>query len=223
MKVSARDIGMVTQKVAEVEATTDAEIVTIVAERSDNYNDVPLIWAALAALLALAVYAAFPDFYIGIIDRLSGGWQHEWTHRGLLTAALIAVTLKFVVTRYIVGWWPVRLFFTPGRTKTRRVRRRALELFRASTEQRTRGRNGVLIYLSLAEHRAELIADEAIAAKIAPEAWGDAMATMIDHLAVDEIGEGMCAAIVMAGTVLAEYFPHTGEDPNELPNRLITL
>jgi putative membrane protein len=223
MRISEADIALVTQAVTEAETRTDGEIATIVAQRSDNYNDVPLIWAALTALLALAVYAAFPDFYLGLVDRLSGGWQHEWTHREILTALLVAVTIKFLAARFIIGWWPLRMFFTPAKTKTRRAHARAIMLFRTGTEQRTRTRTGVLIYLSLAEHRAEIVADESIAAKVAPETWGAAMALLIDHLRDGRPGEGMAAAVAAVGDVLSQHFPRTGTDPDEIPNRMISL
>jgi putative membrane protein len=222
MRISEADIELVTGAVAAAEARSDAEIATIVAERSDNYNDVPLIWAALAALLALAVYAAFPDVYLGLLDRISGGW-HVWTMREWLTVLVFATTLKFVGTLYIIRWWPLRMIFTPGKTKTRRVRNRAVALFKASTERRTRSRTGVLIYLSLAEHRAEIIGDEAIVAKVPPEAWGAAMALLIDELKQGRPGQGMAAAVDAIGAVLAEHFPPTGTDPDEMPNRMICL
>lgn len=222
MKIEAKDFALVEAAVTAAEARTDGEIATIVAERSDGYNDVPLIWAALVALLAMAVYAAFPDFYIGLLDRITGGW-HEWTMREWLTTLVFATAIKFLATRYIIAWWPLRMFFTPEKTKTRRVRRRAIALFKASTEKRTRSRTGVLIYLSLIEHHAEIVADEAIVKKVAPEAWGAPMALLVDHLREGRAGEGMAAAVSAVGDILAEHFPHSGTDPDEIPNRMILL
>jgi uncharacterized protein len=69
------------------------------------------------------------------------------------------------------GWRPLRLALTPTPIKAARVHARALTCFRIGAEGRTTGRTGILIYLSLAEHRAEIIADEAIASKVAPEVW----------------------------------------------------
>ncbi|ATE66888.1 TPM domain-containing protein [Rhizorhabdus dicambivorans] len=222
MRITEADIDLVTQAVTDAEARSDAEIATIVAERSDNYNDVPLIWAALTALLALAVYAAFPDFYIGLLDRLTGGW-HVWTMREWMTVLLFATTLKFLGTLAIIRWWPLRMIFTPGKTKTRRARNRAIALFKASTERRTHSRTGVLVYLSLAEHRAEIVADEAIVARVEPEEWGAAMALLIDELKRGHPGAGMAAAVHAIGDVLATHFPRTGTDPDEMPNRMICL
>ena len=222
IRITEADIALVTKAVTEAETRSDAEIATIVSERSDNYNDVPLIWAALTALLALSVYAAFPDFYVAMLDRLTGGW-HVWTPREWLTTMVVAATVKFLAARYIIAWWPLRMAFTPGKTKTRRVRNRAIALFKASTEHRTHSRTGVLIYLSLAEHRAEIVADEAIVAKVSPDAWGAAMALLIGELKAGHPGAGMAAAVTAIGDVLAEHFPRTGHDPDEMPNRMIYL
>ena len=223
MHVSERDIDLVTRAVDAAEARTDGEVATIVAERTDSYGDVALIWSLLIALLAMAVYASFPGFYLGLIERLTGGWQHEWTHREVLTIFFIACTLKFAGTRLILLWQPLLLALTPGSVKRHRVRARAILLFKAGTENRTRTRTGVLLYLSLAERRAEIVADAAITAKVAPELWGDAMAAMIPHLRAGRPGAGMAAAVEKIGDVLATHFPHTGTDPDEIPNRMISL
>lgn len=222
VRIDEADIQRVTDAVTAAETRSDAEIATIVAERSDNYNDVPLIWGALVALLALAVYAAFPDVYIGLLDLATGGW-HVWTVREWMTILVFATTIKFLATRYLVAWWPMRMAFTPGRTKTRRVRARAIALFKASTENRTASRTGVLVYLSLAEHRAEIVADSAIVAKVSPDAWGAAMALLIDGCRAGRPADGMVAAVSAIGEVLAEHFPRTGTDPDEMPNRMIQL
>ena len=112
---------------------------------------------------------------------------------------------------------------TPGATKGRRVRRRAIALFRAAAESRTVGRTAVLIYLSLAEHRAEIVADSAIAAQVSPETWGEAMAAMLIHIRAGDLAEGMIAAVGKVGAVLAEHFPRAENDRNELPDRLIEV
>jgi putative membrane protein len=96
-------------------------------------------------------------------------------------------------------------------------------LFRASCELKTRGRTGVLLYLSLAERRAEIVADEAIASQVEPEVWGEAMAALIDEVKHGRPGHGMALAVEKIGAVLAPILPPRADNPDELPNRLITL
>ena len=130
---------------------------------------------------------------------------------------------KWLGTWLLMKWMPLRLFLTPKHIKMRRVRARAIDLFKVGTESKTVGRTGVLLYLSMREHRAEIVADEAIASKVAPEVWGDAMIALIDNLREGRPGEGMAEAVRQMGVVLAEHFPKGSENPNELPDRLIEI
>ena len=210
------------EAVTAAEANSDGEIVTVVAEQSDSYNDVVLHWAVLVLFLAVAVVAAIPGRLILLLDIVAGGWD-TWTPGELIAILLVALAVKFLIARWIFGLKPIRLALTPHGTKARRVRRRALLLFRLTTENRTRAKTGVLLYLSLAEHRAEIIADAAIAAKVTPETWGDAMAALIDAVKDGRPGDGMVASIGKIGQVLSEHFPRSPDDTNELPDRLILL
>lgn len=213
----------VSAAVQAAEAQTAGEIVTILTERSDDYADIALVWSLAVGLLALLALTVAPDFYLGLYEWLSGGWVHEWTPRGLFGLALLVATLKAGGTWAILLWRPLRLWLTPAPIRHARVRQRAVTCFRVGAERRTHGRTGILIYLSLAEHRAEIVADEAIAAKVAPEVWGEAMAAMLAELKQEHLGDGLVAAITSVGAVLAEHFPRAADDRNELPDRLIEV
>ena len=123
----------------------------------------------------------------------------------------------------ILRWMPLRLLLTPGSTKTRRVRRRAIELFKVGAERRTIGRTGILLYLSAGEHRAEIVADHAILEVTTPETWGEAMAALLTEVKAGRPGEGIVAAVSLIGAVLAEHFPRDSADMNEIPDKLIEL
>ena len=209
--------------VSAVEQHTAGEVVTIVTEQSDDYAEIALLWSALVAFLALAVLALFPDFYLGIYDRITGGWVQQWHPRGVFAVALVVAVLKFAGMWLLQLWRPLRLFLVPGPIKHERVRARSIMCFKVGAERRTHGRTGILIYLSMAERRAEIVADEAIAAKVAPEVWGDAMAAMLAHIREGNVADGMIAAIDKVGVVLAEHFPLAEGDTNELPDRLIEV
>jgi putative membrane protein len=103
------------------------------------------------------------------------------------------------------------------------VRRRAVAVFRAAAERRTVGRTGILVYLSMAERRAEIVADEAITKVTTPETWGEAMAALLLEVREGRPGDGICAAIERVGAVLAEHFPRSATDANEIPDKLIEL
>ena len=147
-----------------------------------------------------------------------GGEQRE-----LLTLLLFFALLKCLAVLFILKWRPLRMLLTPGSTKTRRVRRRAIMLFKAGAERRTIGRTGILIYLSMAEHRAEIVGDEAITKVTTPETWGEAMAALLTDVKQGRPADGIVAAVGIIGEVLAQHFPKSGEDTNEIPDKLIEL
>lgn len=223
LHLTQSDHDLVSAAVASAEAHTSGEIVTIVACRSDSYNDVGLSWAAAAIFIALAVMATFPAHLRAFLSALLLDWEHELADWKLLTGLLGLLILKFLVVRYLLAIMPLRMIMTPRATKARRVRRRAILLFRTAAEARTHGRTGVLIYLSLDEHRAEIVADRAINEKVAAEAWGDAMAALIEAIRAGHAGEGLAEAVRQVGVVLAAHFPRADDDINELPDRLIEL
>jgi putative membrane protein len=217
------DHDRVTAAVAAAEAHTAGEIVTIVAKRSDGYADIALAWSALAAITALTLLSLFPDFYLGTIDDIFGHWAHEWTPRAVFTVAVAVAVAKFIGMLLIQLWAPLKFWLIPPHIKRLRVRDRATAYFKTGAERRTSGRTGILIYLSLAEHRAEIVADEAIASKVAPEVWGEAMAAMLVELKAGRLADGMIAAADRVGAVLAQHFPRAEDDVNELPDRLIEV
>ncbi|SFR79937.1 TPM domain-containing protein [Sphingomonas jatrophae] len=223
MRLTPQDHALVSAAVTAAERQTDGEIVAMVAPQSDSYGDVALLWAVLAMLLVPAVLAAVPGHGVPLLSAVAGDWDAVWAPGTLLTLLLAAMALVLLGVRLLLAWQPLRMALTPRAVRAARVRARAVALFRAAIEARTASRTGVLVYLSLAEHQAEIVADEAIAARVAPEAWGDAMAALIDEVRAGRPGEGLAACVAATGTLLAQHFPHTGSDPQELPDRLIEL
>lgn len=222
MKLSEADHAKVSAAIAAAEGTSNGEILAIATERSDAYHDVGLHYAVLVLFMALAFFAAWPT-WLEWYWTLLMGWTAGPTQRELLTLLLGIALAKFLGTLFIMKWMPLRLALTPGSTKTRRVRRRAVSLFKAAAERRTVGRTGVLIYLSMAEHRAEIVADEAITAVTTPATWGESMAALIVEVKAGRPADGIVAAIEKVGAVLAEHFPRTDGDTNEIPDKLIEL
>ena len=222
LKLSEDDHAKVSAAIAAAEAKSDGEIIAIAADQSDAYHDVGLHYAVLVLFLVLAFFAIWPDQLELWWTRLMG-WTTEPSMRQLLTLLLGFALLKFLAVLFILKWRPLRLLLTPGSTKTRRVRRRAVMLFKTGAERRTIGRTGILIYLSMGERRAEIVGDEAITAVTTPETWGEAMTALIQEVKARRPGDGIVAAVGLIGTVLAEHFPKTSEDSNEIPDKLIEL
>lgn len=220
---SESDHALVTAAVARAERESDGEIVTIVAAESDAYHDVGLAYAVLAMLIVPLLAALLPGEAIDDMTAALAGWHMDLTRFTLMTWLFAIQAALFLIVRYALAWRPLRMALTPKATKSRRVRRRAIALFRASAEHRTMGRTGVLLYLSLREHRAEIVADHAIASQVEPDVWADAMAVLIENVKAGRPGEGMARAVEAIGTVLAVCLSKTLGNPNELPDRLVEL
>lgn len=209
--------------IGAAEARSSGEIVAVATPISDPYHDVALHWA-LVPLFAVLAWAAWrPTALVWWYALLFGGWQPDPTLSELLTLLMVFAALEFTVALLILKWMPLRLLLTPRATKHRRVRRRAIAIFRAAAERRTAGRTGILIYLSMAEHRAEIVADEAILKVTDDHTWGEAMASLVGEVRQGRPAEGIVAAIERVGTVLAEHFPRSADDVNEIPDKLIEL
>jgi putative membrane protein len=214
---------LVSAAVTEAESATSGEIVTVLADCSDGYTDVALLWATAAAFTAMSVFAAFPEPFLDAWDASFGGWGHEWTTGELASMVIGLGLIKFIAVMLVQQWQPLKFALIPGPTKTIRVHNQAVRQFKVGAERRTTGRTGVLIYLSMREHRAEIVADESIASKVPAEVWGEAMGDMLAHIRKGRVAEGLAVGIRDVGFVLAEHFPRGNHDENELPDRLIEV
>jgi putative membrane protein len=221
MKLSDADRETVSAAIATAEAKSNGEIVAVATPISDAYHDVALHWA-LVPLFAVLAWAAWrPTALVWWYDFMFGGWQPDPTLSQLFTLLMVFAALKFTVALLILKWMPLRLALTPAATKHRRVRRRAVAIFKAAAERRTAERTGVLIYLSMAERRAEIIADEALIKVTDEHVWGEAMTALIAEVREGRAGDGICAAIERVGAVLEVHFPRSAGDINEIPDKLV--
>ena len=220
--LSESDHVKVSAAIAAAETASAGEIIAVTTERSDAYHDVGLHYAAGVAFLTLAIFAAWPqllDFWWTTFM----GWSEPPSQRALLTLLFALTLAKFLAVLFLMKWMPLRMALTPAATKTRRVRRRAITLFKAAAERRTVGRTGILIYLSMDEHRAEIVGDEAIVKVTTPDTWGEAMAALLVEVKAGRIADGIVAAIGEVGEVLGKHFPRDAADQNEIPDKLIEL
>ena len=223
LQLTPEDHAKVSAAIAEAERKSDGEIVAVATPLSDSYHDVALHWAVLALVATLAACAAYPPLLRFWFDTFLGGWRPEPSLRELLTLLLLLAVAKFSAVLLILKYMPLRLALTPAATKTRRTRRRAIATFKAGAERRTVGRTGILIYLSFGEHRAEIVADEAIVKVTDADTWGEAMEALLTEVRAGRVGDGIVAAIARVGEVLEKHFPRSSADTNEIPDKLIEL
>ena len=214
---------IVTEAVAAAEQQTSGEIVTVLADRSDGYTDVALWWALGISFTVMSLLAAFPQPVLDWLDGLMGGWSSEWTRGQVLTLVLGAGLGALLLALAVQLWQPLKFRMIPSPVTAQRVRDAAIKHFKVGAERRTHGRTGVLLYLSMREHRAEIVADDAIATQVPAEVWGEAMVDMLAEVSKGCVAEGLAAGVRDVGIVLAEHFPRDADDQNELPDRLIEV
>lgn len=189
--------------ISAAERKTSGEIVAVVAPSSDTYQYVPFLWAALAALLVPWPLIHFTWMAV------------QWIYLIQLVVFLMLLALL----------WPkyMRTALVPRSVRNAHAHRRATEQFLVQNLHTTDSRTGVLIFVSVAERHAEVLADKAIDAKVAAGTWQK----IVDHLTSDiadgRAADGFVHAIEEAGLHLAEHFPPGSHDPNELPDHLIVL
>jgi putative membrane protein len=189
--------------IAAAELTTAGEIFVVVARVSDDYRLVPVLWATLAALvvpLPLILLTLWPAMTIYLVQ--------------------LAV---FVVLAILLSLPPVHIRTVPRSVQRARAHDRALEQFLAHGLQMTEARTGALIFVSLAERHAEIVADAGIAGKVPQAVWEDAIAGLVGEIRAGRLGEGLVAAVGQVGAVLAAHFPPRPDDRDELANDVILL
>jgi putative membrane protein len=199
-----QDRQTIARAIAEAERRTSGELVTVVAEAASNYRHIAILWPALLALLLPAIVLT--------VRPETGAW----------TLYLVQASV-FVVLALIVQLPPVRLMLVPGSVKRRRASRLARQQFFEQGLHLTEARTGVLIFVSVAEHHVEIIADEGINGVVPPGTWDHAVADFVERVRAGKIAEGFLAAIAQVGEQLAEHFPRPAGDVDELPNRLIEI
>jgi putative membrane protein len=81
----------------------------------------------------------------------------------------------------------------------------------------------VLIFASVAERYAEIVADAGIHARVSQDVWDGAVASMIAAIRDGRPADGFVAAIAQCGAVLAQHFPPGALNRDELPNKLVQI
>jgi putative membrane protein len=226
--MTEQDHDRIAAAVAAAEAKTAGEIYCVMTPAVSDYRETPLAWAAAVALL-LPAAALLLGFEPQMLNRLFGGWEighAAATEQTIFTALAVYVGLQaavFVVAALVASIPVVRRALTPGSLKAERVHRAAMEQFLAKGLHMTRERTGVLLFASLAEHRAEVVADEGIYSAAPNEVWDEVVALLIAGLKRRDPAGGFEAAVTRSGEILAQYVPPRADNPNELPDRLVIL
>jgi uncharacterized membrane protein len=153
---------------------------------------------------------------------------HHWQARRIFPPAVLAVIEQAIKAGEATHSGQIR-FVVEGALdgapllRNQSARERALDIFSQLRIWDTAHNNGVLIYLLLADHNVEIIADRGIDAKVGAAGWAKICAEMeVDFKAGNFVG-GVIKGIAEVSRQLAVYFPRRGAGPNELPDAPVVI
>ena len=203
MELSSEDRRRIADAIRAAEAGAAGEIVCVLARGSTEPAALAILVAALAAL-------ALPWLLVGLT--------------ALPVQDILWLQLAlFLVLGLVLCLPAVRVALVPPAMRRAAAHRAAMEQFVERGIGRTRDRTGVLIFVSLAERYARIIADEAIASRVAASEWQAAVDALTGHMGEGRIGDGFVEAIGRCGAVLAAHFPRAPDDRDELPDRIYLI
>lgn len=102
-------------------------------------------------------------------------------------------------------------------------RQRALALFAQYGVWDTEDNCGVLIYINLAEHQVDIVADRNVGRRISHAEWEAICRTMTQGYAAGAYHDSTLAALAALNALLVQHFPASGAGPNQLPNQAIVI
>jgi putative membrane protein len=203
MDLSPQDRERIAGAIRTAEAGTSGEIVCVLARRSADATGLPIIIAAVAAL-------ALPWLLVAITEMP-------------VERILLLQILAFCALAGLLCLPPLRVALIPRAARRAIAHRAAMEQFNIRGIARKKDRCGILIFVSLAERYARIVADEGIAARVPQAQWQRAVDALIAHMRGGRIADGFVTAIELCGKELAAHFPRTQASGDELPDRIYLI
>jgi len=204
MVFTKNDLARIEAAVKAAEKNTSGEIVPMVIPSSGDYSRVGhrlgILGLALGSAIAFYFHLRFPFLdYAFLLGVQLLGWAVGWS-LGQLPAV-------------------IRVFLPKG-FLAEEVHEAALASFVRHGLHHTEGRTGILLFISLLEHRVEILADQGIHQKVGDEYWKAEVEKVITGLRKGRGGEALVQVIGEIGAKLTEHFPRGEGDRNELSDEL---
>lgn len=214
-----RDRERIAEAIAAAESRTSGEIIPVAAGESGRYDRAEDVFGVLTALALLASGWTLSGMQSGGED-----WMSPGTPPLGLFGVVLLVIVGFAAGAALASFVPVlRLPFILRQEMDEEVDRSAAEAFHRFRLRETAGATGILIYISLYEHRVRVLGDSAISGKIGEADWQAICAGVTDGMKRGMPAEGLVQGITRAGELLARHFPREAADRNELVNELKLL
>lgn len=214
---SAEEKQTIEAAIGEAEQRTVGEIVPVVVTASGRYDRAEDLFGLVVAVAALTI--------VWLLFQGVKATGSEWAAGYALSLGLLPV-LVIVVAGFLLGavaatFVPaLRLPFISASEMDEEVERSATAAFQRFRVRGTKAGTGVLIYVSLFEHRVRVLGDDAIHAKVTQADWDGVCSLVVEGLRAGKGADGLVQAIRKAGELLTTHFPIQPGDRNEIPNRL---
>lgn len=223
MKLSARwkdrDRSRVNRAIQEAESKTSAEIVPVIAMSSGRYDraeDIVGIWFAILATIGIGLWEP-------VRTASPGSWDHDpWPSFVVkVVVAIIACFIIGVVTASRLPW--LRRWFIPQRQMRDEVESRSRQVFYDSRIHHTDTSAGIMLYVSMDERMATVLADRTVLDKLGQGQLDRLCLQLTDRLKSMETVDALCHTIEEIGNLLAARLPRQHDDVNELADSLILI
>ena len=199
----------VTAAVKEAEKLTAGEIVVMIISSSYHYPMANIIGATIFGIPLALIFTTLTGEWLWI------GGQNMWLFLGFLTVFFIL--FHEIVKRTL---WLKRRFISEREFKEE-VEEAAITHFFNQGLYRTRDESGVLVLISVFEHKVWVLADKGINAKVHEGQWDDIVKMIVDGIKQKRQTEAICKAVEKIGHLLKEHFPIKPDDTDELENVII--
>lgn len=212
--INEAEITEISQEIIKAEEGTLGDIVPMIVRRSSAVRHVPVILALSLSLL-----------FVGLEVLGLNGWHLSnllpifYKHWGF--------QVGFLFLLFVLAWWLshmhwVQRLLTSNADEIEQVEKRAQLEFYLQRLQRTHRKSAVLIFVSVMERRAVILADEGLAKKLAPNVWAEVLDPMSQFLHKGQWSEGFKDAIRRSGELLKTHFPaENGAVAGEISDHLI--
>ncbi len=207
-KFTEAELQRIEKAVQAAESQTRGEIVAVVVPQSQAYRWVGFFLSAMGAAVATAVAFLWAEVS-GSLWGIRPDHLVVFQLGGALTGALLA------------GVKAIKRRIVPAAHLDAAVDKQALAEFVRHGVMNTGDRCGVLLLISLFEHRVEIVADRGIHSQVVPEFWQEETGRLASDLRAGRpLSDALCDAIGRLGALLATKFPRTADTVNELDDRL---
>lgn len=189
--------------VKKAERETSGEIAVMVVDGSDSYREAEILGALLlSAFIALVVAVSL--------------------HHVTIWSYIPAVALFWYPALYLMRVFPRFKLALAGKKRLEEaVRERAIRAFYEKKLYRTREETGILVFISILEHKVWILGDRGINQRIDPQFWLALAGELAGKIREGQAFDGLCSVIEKLGRVLGEHFPQAAADTNELPDEVI--